>query len=46
MAALAANLSTRGEWIELESNHYVPMHEGAAAVVTAKTIEMVKALSV
>ena len=40
-----ANLTSNGEWIELDSDHYVPLHRVHAERVAAKTVSMVRALS-
>ena len=39
------NLTSNGEWIELDSDHYVPFHRVHAERVAAKTVSMVRALS-
>ena len=41
-----ANLSSGAhtEWVELQSDHYVPFHYAHAMTVAAKTVEMVQLL--
>jgi hypothetical protein len=40
-----ANLSTAGEWVEVDSDHYVPFHKVHADRVAAKTVAMVRSLA-